>query len=233
MAAEHVGQFRADQQQPFGVGLRRRDLQQRDQLAGGRQPVFGDAVVGQLEQFLAADAGQPQHLDRGERPERLVVLVGQVAALARGDVLGPDVAADGLGCDGAPQRAVGVGDQLLLAGCVLRPAVAVRGAAPFGGGAHQHRQDRQPLAGPLVHAGLAVLAFLGAADLGVADRARCRPPGPPGRVVDGPVCDVEVEGAYPQQFLLGVEAGAADLDRLPVGVDDGAFLGGQVVLPRA
>ena len=96
--AEDVGQFGADQQQPFGVGLGRGDLQQRHQLAGGGQPVFGDAVVGQLEQFLAADAGQPQDFDGGEGPERLLFLVGQVAPLAGGGVLGPDDAA--VGCWG-------------------------------------------------------------------------------------------------------------------------------------
>ncbi len=66
-------------------------------FAGGGQPVFGDAVVAEFEQFLAADAGQPQDFDRGERPERLVVLVGQVAPFAGGRVFGPDVSADGFG----------------------------------------------------------------------------------------------------------------------------------------
>src|SRR5664279_1300726 len=32
---EHVGQLRVDDEEPFLVGLRRGDLQQRDQLAGG------------------------------------------------------------------------------------------------------------------------------------------------------------------------------------------------------
>jgi hypothetical protein len=34
-------------------------LQQRDQLAGGGQPVLDEAVVGQLGEFLDADAGVP------------------------------------------------------------------------------------------------------------------------------------------------------------------------------
>jgi hypothetical protein len=32
-------------QQPFGVGLGRGDLQQRDKFPGGRQPVLDEAVV--------------------------------------------------------------------------------------------------------------------------------------------------------------------------------------------
>ena len=46
---EDVGEFGADQQEPFGVGLGRGDLQQRDELAGGGQPVLDQAVVGELE----------------------------------------------------------------------------------------------------------------------------------------------------------------------------------------
>jgi hypothetical protein len=53
---QHVGEFGADDQQPFGVGLGRGDLQQRDELAGVRQPVLDQAVVGQLGQFLDPDA---------------------------------------------------------------------------------------------------------------------------------------------------------------------------------
>src|ERR1035437_7973558 len=52
-----------------------RSSSQRDELAGRRQPVLGDAVVGELQEFLAADPGQPQHLDRGEAPERSFFLI--------------------------------------------------------------------------------------------------------------------------------------------------------------
>ena len=90
-----------------------------------------------------------------------------------------------------------------VSGGGVQPACG--GAAPLVGGAHQHGQDRQPLAGALVHAGLAVLAFLGAADLGVADRAGHRPRPPAGGLLDRPLGDVEVEGAHPQQFVFGVQ----------------------------
>src|SRR6476660_326946 len=73
------------------------DLQQRDNFAAGGQAVFGDAVVAEFKQFLAADAGHPQYFNRRERPERLVVLVGQVAPFAGGRIVGPDVAADRFG----------------------------------------------------------------------------------------------------------------------------------------
>jgi len=45
---EDVGEFRADHEQPFGVGLRRRYLQQRHEHAGAGQRVLDQAVVGQF-----------------------------------------------------------------------------------------------------------------------------------------------------------------------------------------
>jgi hypothetical protein len=56
-------------------------------------------VVRQFEQFLAADAGQTQHLNGGERTE-LFLVAGQVASSAGDDVLGPDEPSDGVGGDG-------------------------------------------------------------------------------------------------------------------------------------
>ena len=43
---EHVGQLGADDQEPLGVGLGRGDLQQRDQLAGGRAAGTGSGCGG-------------------------------------------------------------------------------------------------------------------------------------------------------------------------------------------
>ena len=87
--AEHVGQFGADDQEPLGVGLGRGDLQQRDQLAAGRELVLDEAVVGQLGEFLDADPGVAEDLHRGPGPERLVLFQGQVAVLAAAGVLRP------------------------------------------------------------------------------------------------------------------------------------------------
>ena len=65
---QHVGQLGADDQQPLGVGLGRRDLQQRDELAGAGQAVLHEAVVGDLQQFLDPDSGGSQDLDAWPRP---------------------------------------------------------------------------------------------------------------------------------------------------------------------
>jgi hypothetical protein len=43
--AENLGEFGADHQEPFGIDLRRCDLQQRHDFAGGGQTVLNQAVV--------------------------------------------------------------------------------------------------------------------------------------------------------------------------------------------
>ncbi|HEY5990691.1 MAG TPA: hypothetical protein VIV12_30500, partial [Streptosporangiaceae bacterium] len=52
---QDIGELGADDQEPLGVGLGRGDLQQRDELAGGWQPVLDQAVVRQLGELLDAD----------------------------------------------------------------------------------------------------------------------------------------------------------------------------------
>jgi hypothetical protein len=84
--------LRAGDQQPLGVGLGRRDLQERDDFPGRGKPVVDQAVVGEFGQFLDPDASGAQDLDGGERPERVLFLFSQIAALAGGWVLGPDLA---------------------------------------------------------------------------------------------------------------------------------------------
>jgi len=149
--AEHVGQLGADDQEPLGVGLGRGDLQQRDQLAGGRQLVLDEAVVGQLGEFLDPDAGVAEDLDRGPGPERLVLFEGEVAVLAAAGVLCPGPAGGGVGPGWPAQGLAGRGEQLAGRG-------ALGGAQPFCGclpvGVHfgqQRGKDRDALAGPLVH----------------------------------------------------------------------------------
>ena len=205
---EDVGEFRADHQQPFGVGLGRGDLQQRDEFAGAGQPVLDEAVVGQLGEFLDADPGVAQDLDRGPGPERAVLFAGQVAALAGAGVLGPDPAGWASGFM-AGRRSVcpAGGEQLRRA---RWPAAALQPPAAACGRRRPRRtggQHRQPFAGPLVHPGLAVGAsFLAGQVLG-ADRARRGPRSPPGRVLHRPLGDVEVEGAHRGQ-LVQARAGA-------------------------
>jgi hypothetical protein len=67
------------QDQALLISLRRSDLQEWDERAGGRQPVLDERVVAQLAQFLDPDAGVTQDFDHGPGPERLMVLVGEVA----------------------------------------------------------------------------------------------------------------------------------------------------------
>ena len=78
-----------DEQEPFGVGLGRRDRQQRDELAGGGEPVLDQAVVREFDELFEADPGVRQDLDGGPGPERVVLLAAQVAALAAAGGLGP------------------------------------------------------------------------------------------------------------------------------------------------
>ena len=88
--AEHVGQLGADDQQPLGVGFGRGDLQQRDELAGSRQPVLHQAVVGQFGQFLDADPRMPQDLNGGPGPEPAMFFEGEVAAFPGAGLVSPD-----------------------------------------------------------------------------------------------------------------------------------------------
>ena len=52
---EHVGEFGRDDQEPFDIALGRGDVQQRDQLPGGGEPVLDQAVVRELCEFLEPD----------------------------------------------------------------------------------------------------------------------------------------------------------------------------------
>ena len=136
-----------------------------------------------------------QHLDGRPGPERVVFLDGEVGALAGGRVVGPDLER---GPPGTGRRTrVWPGGGELLAGpglpCRREQAGGV-GALP-GDGADQDGQDGQPLAGPGVHPGLAVLGDLALADLVLPDGAGDGPLRPAGRVVECPLGQVEVEGA--------------------------------------
>jgi hypothetical protein len=81
---QDVSELGADDQKPFGVGLGRGDLQQRDELAGGREPVLDQAVVRQLGELLDPDAGMAERLDGGPGPEGPVLFEGQVTTAAVG-----------------------------------------------------------------------------------------------------------------------------------------------------
>jgi len=75
--AQGVRELGAGGQHPLGVGLARRDLQQRDDLVGGfaDRP---DRQVRQLEHLLNPDTGVPQHLHYRPGPERSLLRGRQV-----------------------------------------------------------------------------------------------------------------------------------------------------------
>ena len=137
--AEDVGEFRADQEKSLSVGLGRGDLQQRHDFAGGREPVLGDAVVRQFQEFFVADAGQEEDLDRGEGPKRFF-FIGQVPSPPAGRLFSPGEVTCGLGGDGSAQRRLGAGDYSPRFS-VLRRLEKVGGRAPTTIGGVDQRRD--------------------------------------------------------------------------------------------
>jgi hypothetical protein len=158
MAAQGVGEFGADHQQPFLVGFGGDDVQQRDQLAAIRQPVLHQAVVGKLGQLLNPEARVPEYLHRRPRPERVILLPNQIPPdPAR--VLGPDPLI-GTGRDHAPHRLPGRGELLAVASAAGGDEQAggvMVGLLESGG---QHRDRWEQLTGPLIHPRLTATAFL-------------------------------------------------------------------------
>ena len=211
--AEHVGELRTDDQQPLGVGLGRGDVQQRDQLPGGRYPVLHQAGMGQLGQFLNPHAGQPKDLHGCPGPERPILLAGEVAAGAVCGVcgvFGPDVGR-GPGGDRPAQGSVVDGEGLAWLG-VLCGGELLRGrdASAVHRG-DQRGQHGQPFPGPLIHAGPAAIGLLAVRDLPGLDRAGNRPLCPPRRIVGRPLGDVQVERPHRGQAVGDAVPRAVDL----------------------
>ena len=134
--AEHVGQFGADHEQPFGVGLGRRDLQQRHEFAGAGQPVLNEAVVAEFEQFLDPDAGVAQHFDDRPGPEGVLFVPVEQLECAGVGVGDPHVVRaavrpvdPGEGGAGGGERLSGRG---LLAGAEQGLSVAAPAVGGFG-----------------------------------------------------------------------------------------------------
>ena len=92
-------------------------------------------------------------------------------------------------------------------------------------------QEGQPLAGPLVHAGLAAVGDLLVRDLAGLDRAGHGPRPPPGRVVHRPLGDVEVEAAHRGQAVGGALPRAGDLGQAAVGLPPPDGLGQDPLFP--
>src|SRR5207244_9262774 len=144
-------------------------------------------------------AGQAKDFHRGPGPERVVLLVAEVAALAVCRIVGPDLSG-GLG-GRAGQCLASDGERLAGRGLAGGPQEFGGVLAPLVDGAHQDRKDRKPFPGARVHACFAVALELALSDLLLADRAWSCPLGPPAGVLDRPLGQIEVEGPQRRQAL--------------------------------
>src|SRR5207344_2496649 len=127
-------------------------------------------------------------------PERVFFLTAQLAVGAGSRVAGPAVARVTVRPGGPDQCLPGGGEFLAgsgLAGCGQQRPGVVMGS---GGTAGQDWQDREPLTGAGVHPGLATTGELASLQVFWPDGARGHPRTPPGRVVQRPLGQVEVEG---------------------------------------
>ena len=108
-----------------------------------------------------------------------------------------------------------------------------RAGVLLGGAADQHRQDREPFAGPGVHPRFAVPGDLALDGLGGADGAGRGPACPPAGVFDRPLGQVEVEGPDRGQELTVADPLGFDHGHAAAGQGDGLRLGPHPLLPRA
>lgn len=85
---EHLGKVRRDDQQAFGVGLGRSDLQQRHQATGAGQSVLHQAVVAERAVPPYARGGA-EHLDDRPGPKGMAFFPGEVATFPGTGVVDP------------------------------------------------------------------------------------------------------------------------------------------------
>ncbi len=186
----------------------------------------------QFGEFFYPDAGEAKNLHGRPGPECAVLFEGQVAAPAGGGILGPCPGA-GAGGQYRPAQGLAGGGELLPWRRGLGGEQALGSGAACGvDGGDQGGQDGQPFPGPLVHPGLAVRAFLLPGHLLIADRAGDGPRAPPGRVVDGPLGDVEVERPHHGQGVHPVMPRRQRLGDLPARARGPDRLDGDPLLPR-
>jgi hypothetical protein len=132
-------------------------------------------------------------------------------------------------------------DEDLPGGCELLPRLGeARGGqqrlgivTPAGGSAGQDRQDREPVTGPGVHPRLAAPGELAPLEVLWPDRARGHPRGPPGRVIQRPFGQVQIERPDAGQGVEVAEPLSGD-GRLFARAGDGRRAPDpQPLLPRA
>ena len=171
--------------------------------------------MGEFEEFLDPDAGAAQDLDHRGAPEGVVLLAFGVETWPRIAV----VADGGEEQRGGPPVAVvpagasipGLLHGELLAGRGVPGGVQDESGQPGAllGGGDELGKHRGQGAGALLHPGLAQAGLLDvAADVGLADRARRGPRCPPGRVLQRPLPQIEVEGTHGQQHGVAVQPGS-------------------------
>src|SRR5258707_5379203 len=136
--------------------------------------------MGELGQFLDADAAVAQYSYCRPGPERLVFFAGEVAAPAIAGVLGPYAGGPGAGSDRPPEGLPARGEHFTRSG-------GTGGGEPAGGSfsLFVHRGDKvgkdgHAFAGPLIHARFTAGRLLSLPELPRPEPAGHPPPAPPG-----------------------------------------------------
>src|SRR5258708_35046548 len=149
--------------------------------------------MGELGQFLDADAAVAQYSYCRPGPERLVFFAGEVAAPAIAGVLGPYAGGPGAGSDRPPEGLPARGEHFTRSG-------GTGGGEPAGGSfsLFVHRGDKvgkdgHAFAGPLIHARFTAGWFFFARGRPRPDRGGHRPPSPPGPGGSRPPGEVRAE----------------------------------------
>ncbi|MFJ9012851.1 hypothetical protein [Streptomyces canus] len=204
--AQDVGEFGADQQDTLLVRLRGGDLQQGHDFARRGQPVLDQAVMTGLQHLLDPGSGVLQELDRRPSPEGPALPLNQILAPPV-DVVDPGGiwpfgAGEGLAEDLEPPAGGSRLDGLQSSLGVVQQ---------FSRGADNCWQGRQALPGALVHAGFDPLALLLDVEVGLPDRAGRDPRTPAGRLLPGPLGEIQIEGPDRDQQVGTVQAGGHDL----------------------
>src|SRR5258707_8506074 len=136
--------------------------------------------MGELGQFLDADAAVAQYSYCRPGPEGLVFFAGEVAAPAIGGVLGPSAGGPGAGSARPPEGLPARGEHFTRSG-------GTGGGEPAGGSfsLFVHRGDKvgkdgHAFAGPLIHARFTAGCFFAVRGLPPPGRGGRPPPAPPG-----------------------------------------------------
>src|SRR5258708_15403830 len=165
--------------------------------------------MGELGQFLDADAAVAQYSYCRPGPERLVFFAGEVAAPAIAGVLGPYAGGPGAGSDRPPEGLPARGEHFTRSGGTGGGEPAGRSVSLFVHRGDKVGKDGHAFAGPLIHARFTAGFFFSGREVPRPERAGQQPQSPPGPVVSSPMWDVEGEGADRCQAVFGALPAAA------------------------